>query len=844
MNFDICEYLRSSRLKNKWKLVLAFGVLYIAYYLFRSLINQYFVNGILSSFPHDKVIKCTCIILLIYLIYKLIKYFINGLFPTIESLIYVLSFGLLFYLCIWSNSDYEFYSFMIFSIHIRYATLLVIGIGYCILDFRRFSNPPKGNSTLSIIEDESTPETEDLIGSEGSVARIAEIIQSTVPKHAISIGIFAAWGSGKTDFLRRLMYTLNKNNNNGKHHKDSIILEFNPWRPRNSETIIEDFFNTLSDGLKAYNKRATAVIRDYTLKILGAGKDLPSRISFAFFNEIMKDPSILHSYDNINSIIKATGKKIIISIDDIDRMSGTEIIQLLGLMRNTANFYNTFFIIALDHDYCITTIRNTKLFSKEEQYLKKIFQLVITLPKIRKETFGDEIRKFLKVEAQSENEELKINSAISFLCYNSVPDDYGLALNNFGAIENMMDNYRDVKRFCNTFKISYRSLKDDVNIIDLFLLELIKLKSFYVYERLSDRSLLEVTGNDDVKFKLNSTTWEQCKEHLQAEGTNENEMEKVLHLLFIDKRENKLRAFSNPTNFYLYFCFQLFDQIPLKEFNETIQKDWNDVRDQFLQWIGEGKRNDINNILDYYLVYENRSQFEKFLKVFLSDPNNLAFTSRAARLILLQNGVRYFDDKKSYELFIISILEDKELDLYARALLANEIIIYNLKNGDKAYCSIDELKEIILNLFDEYLSTRDEYDQGVYRFYLLNSIENGNENSVQISEKAHRSLREFLNNPAHFRGFMKFLIRSYSIPNDGNFCFEPYTENIFGPWKYFRKAVEAYHKDNDDKTGSIQVILNAISEYEAGKNKFTVNDRERKEILKRLKENNQYPLNL
>ena len=75
-------------------------------------------------------------------------------------------------------------------------------------------------------------------------------------------------------------------------------------------------------------------------------------------------------------------KKIIVIIDDMDRISGEDIMDIFSLIKNTVDFKNNFFLVSLDLDYTKKAILEKYPLLDVQRYLEKIFQLQILLTPI------------------------------------------------------------------------------------------------------------------------------------------------------------------------------------------------------------------------------------------------------------------------------------------------------------------------------------------------------------------------------------------------------------------------------------------------------------------------------
>src|SRR5690606_26854395 len=86
-------------------------------------------------------------------------------------------------------------------------------------------------------------------------------------------------------------------------------------------------------------------------------------------------------YNIVNESIKRINKRIIIFIDDLDRLDGDEIISVLKIIRNTGNFKNLVYVSCYDKVYLLNALQR---FSKRnlDIILDKFFDIEIPLSPI------------------------------------------------------------------------------------------------------------------------------------------------------------------------------------------------------------------------------------------------------------------------------------------------------------------------------------------------------------------------------------------------------------------------------------------------------------------------------
>ena len=164
----------------------------------------------------------------------------------------------------------------------------------------------------------------------------------------------------------------------------------------------------------------------------------------------------------INNYIKKSNKRIVFIIDNIDRAEKENVMLIFKLVNNIFDFKNITYILAFD-DEQIKRIMKEDL-NIDYNYLKKIVQLEIKLPKIDKEVkrnlIDQCIKNVIKLNTSGINE---LDEMIKHISY-------------------IVDDIRDLKRFINSaIEFTYRTNRF-LNIIDILGIELIKIQNIKLYE--------------------------------------------------------------------------------------------------------------------------------------------------------------------------------------------------------------------------------------------------------------------------------------------------------------------------------------------------------------------------
>lgn len=203
----------------------------------------------------------------------------------------------------------------------------------------------------------------------------------------------------------------------------------------------------------------------------------------------------------------------------MDRLQSKELMMVLKIIRDTADFPNVFYIVAADNIH-LKKMLNIQHIDDAETYLEKFFNLEFQLPANENIAFNELVKilreKFMVLQIQdTEN------------CLQKII--------NVPHIKDVFPNMRDVYRFLNAYFLAIDSLRDvkDIDIFDLFLLTVIQLQDMEYYVQLRDNSLniLNVMryGNDII------LTW---KENLNiVKARNDQDIKKHLKRIEVKRVE-------------------------------------------------------------------------------------------------------------------------------------------------------------------------------------------------------------------------------------------------------------------------------------------------------------------
>lgn len=400
-------------------------------------------------------------------------------------------------------------------------------------------------------------------------------------KESLAIGISGNWGSGKTSFLKSMQKQMNA---------DYRVVTFNPWTCNDKEQIISQFFALMREQTENNDESLQDAIQKYRDIVL----DTDIHPVLTFLAKILplnkKEETLDLLKEKIEEAITTDGSKpFAIFIDDLDRLEGNELFEVLRLIRITANFRNVVFVVAYDRDYICNVLNESKNIKRAEEYIQKIFHLEVSLPKFEDETlldvFMDEIA---RIASLNERQAASLRQLI-------------MQLFNVDALSftDFVPNFRQARRFANVFALNLKSIlahTKDFVVKDFIGIELLHFAYPDIHRTLMYKpmTLLKLSPESLSKSRL-----------LVYESSNDTPSDKLLKILFSTNGESlrTTREVRSQLSFANYFCYRLpNNSIGATEFEMLmIADDLDVVRDGVNVWMR--RKDSFDSLYEHFRSY-------------------------------------------------------------------------------------------------------------------------------------------------------------------------------------------------------------------------------------------------
>ncbi|MDN5094288.1 KAP family P-loop NTPase fold protein [Aliarcobacter butzleri] len=205
--------------------------------------------------------------------------------------------------------------------------------------------------------------------------KVAKGIKNYKQNETFIISIEGKWGSGKTSLMNLIENEIKD---------DFEIMHFNPWLLTDIRQVIKLFFDELikvlcygsfkakwNEDIKKDIKTLANILLPDNINI---DVGLIIKLGYKPKDTFLKnDESLEKVKSRINEYLKNLDKKIVIIVDDIDRLTDQETEFIFRLTKGIADFDNLIYILLYDKSIVAKSLQTFKN-ENGEKYLEKIVQ--------------------------------------------------------------------------------------------------------------------------------------------------------------------------------------------------------------------------------------------------------------------------------------------------------------------------------------------------------------------------------------------------------------------------------------------------------------------------------------
>lgn len=324
---------------------------------------------------------------------------------------------------------------------------------------------------------------DDRLGYASFAKNLAESFCQMTSSEGLVLAVYGSWGSGKSTLMNFIIHYLKQKPDD----KQPIIVPFNPWWFSGQEELTRHFFEQLQVNLK----KAPNVAKELTENLANFAdivSGLP--IPYADYVKVLADAGkalvqpkdIYKLKEEIEKILKQQKQKILIIIDDIDRLTAEEIRQLFRVIKAVANFPNVIYLLLFDKEVVIKALEEAQGIPGED-YLEKIVQVPFELPTLDKSSLQKLLFERLDAIITETSEKLFDQTY------------WGNVF--FKGIESFITKPRDIVRLANTLSVTYPAVQGEVNPVDFIAIESLRVFCPKLYDIIRNNPRVFAGNTDD-----------------------------------------------------------------------------------------------------------------------------------------------------------------------------------------------------------------------------------------------------------------------------------------------------------------------------------------------------------
>jgi predicted KAP-like P-loop ATPase len=319
---------------------------------------------------------------------------------------------------------------------------------------------------------------EDELGRDGFVAALQEEVRDAPPEGLV-VGVTGDWGSGKTSVINMALNPL-------AAEADFRLVRFNPWLFSGTPQLIEHYFVELSSQLHEAGRRSK---RDRLVRLseaLAGYADILDPLRFApgvdaavragqassgLLARLGGKPRSAHEQKvALNKLLEAHDERLIVVMDDIDRLTTGEIRDVMRLVRLVGDFPNIVYVLAYAPKTVATALGGSEGAEVGQAYLEKIVQVTHAVPAIDPEQLSTLLLQ-------------RLTGTLAGV-------EYQLDQEHWSSMYLGMRPYfrtlRDVVRYCNATRAPARHLVGELDVADILGLEALRIFEPSVWESIDD----------------------------------------------------------------------------------------------------------------------------------------------------------------------------------------------------------------------------------------------------------------------------------------------------------------------------------------------------------------------
>jgi len=318
--------------------------------------------------------------------------------------------------------------------------------------------------------------SEDAYGFWNFARRIARAVRTTPSPQGLVISIQGEWGSGKTSILNFIKHDL-KFTEGGAN---PIVIDFNPWWFDDRNHLAKQFLSQFQTKLPHENKALRAIGDAMAQYSDAIAKTVAVSTGHAWIDKPLgwllrllktKPQDLPKLKEEISKKLDAYGQRFVFIVDDVDRLTPSEMREVFKVIKALADFPNVVYLLSFDRAVVANALSKA-LDIDGDAYLEKIVQAPFSLPTVDRLL----LRKKLIADLQ-----------IIFAALPRVKFDAKYWWNVYhDGLDAFVQRPRDVVRIINALAVTFPAIAGEANPVDHIAIEFLRIFEPTVYAVIRD----------------------------------------------------------------------------------------------------------------------------------------------------------------------------------------------------------------------------------------------------------------------------------------------------------------------------------------------------------------------
>ncbi len=325
------------------------------------------------------------------------------------------------------------------------------------------------------------PWQDDRLGYRPFCELLSKVVLSLRVPNGYVIGLHGEWGSGKSTALNFVRAFIDKHNQECRDQDRITLVDFQPWIVSGHGDLVAAFFKVITESLGA---QPNWLIRQFhrLMRGLRLGGDslieavatvavtvdpsggvasktvgtLAKKSLGRTVEKFLAEPSLQAAYEELRKRLTGSGKRFLVTVDDLDRLQGNEIRSIMQMVKTVGRLPNVVYLLAYDRVIVWNALDGS--FDRiGPRFAEKIVQQEIELPRPSKYALLS-----------------LLDEQISFLT-EQIPDSLRWHYILQDGVHRWIRHPRDLLRLANAVKFSWPALRGEIDPADLLAMEGLRL---------------------------------------------------------------------------------------------------------------------------------------------------------------------------------------------------------------------------------------------------------------------------------------------------------------------------------------------------------------------------------